>query len=74
MFIIIFLLSGRREQDGTVTGELLSDYTEISFENVKRTHEGTGTEMEIAVALCRKVSSQTFEKELTAAGFRIVDM
>lgn len=45
----------------------------LAFKNIKRTHGETGIELEIAATSCRKVSFQTFEKELTSAGFKIID-
>lgn len=44
-----------------------------AFENVRRMHGETGMELEVAATSCRTVSFQTLEKELSAAGFEIVD-
>lgn len=52
--------------------EMRSD-AETAFDLVKRTHEETGVELEIAATSCRKVSFQTLTKELIGAGFKIAD-
>lgn len=56
--------------DGT---EESQSNAETAFENVKRRHGETGLVMEIAATSCRKVSFQTFENELSDAGFGMVD-
>ena len=53
--------------------EEMQSNADYAFENVKRTHEETGIELEIAATSCRKVNFQTFEKELKDAGFKIID-